>query len=117
LILLWGGCPIDNRRLVCVHRLGDGWHGCITLPHCPWPGTVLRSRREQRSSAQHLGSERYQYFCLAERRLKIVAADVEQAVVGLILEVQQSRKSIGSLLAAGFDLLEKLGSLMMILAS
>lgn len=63
------------------------------LPRNAWAVCIVALddlRGGQCLSAQHLSSECYQCFRVAERRFKIVAADVEQAVVSLILEVQQS---------------------------
>jgi hypothetical protein len=43
-----------------------------------------------RSAPEDFGCELRELARLAQRRLQIVAADVEQTVVGLVLEVQQT---------------------------
>lgn len=54
---------------------------------------------------------------LAQRRLELLTANIEQAVVRLVLEAQQAPKRGRCLIPAGFDLREERGRFTMILAA
>jgi hypothetical protein len=70
----------------------------------------------QSSAVKDLFGERHQIRCLPQGGRQILSADIEQAVVRLVLEIDQPAQRVGCRLAAWRDLLEERRRLAMILA-